>query len=425
MAIKAIIIAPFWRQAGHVGNYRIERFIRWFSSAGVEILLVRAGSKDQEQQESWGLELTIRDPIGLYRDSEPSGEPPTPRKPNYLRRQLALWLFNPDVGVIWANHVAKHPKVLQHAAGAEWVLSSSRPESVHVASWRLAKKLKSKLVIDMRDGWLDEPLEPLLMTSSIRRFVEGRLEKNILAAADQIFVTSAVWRDLLVSRGVTGAEKVEVITNAYPAFDFSKALAEPCQHKTAAKQFDLLHTGRFRASRATQDPALLLEPLRVCLAERELKGQIHLLGQLDAQEQLEIEHYVEPMSAIGWPIHCYPAVSRDQAMTRIAQADGLLLLCAAQAAIPSKIFEYIPSKKPLLIVAKEDAAVWGVGRNIKQASLLDYTRPETWQSAIDVFLEMLVNTEHESNCPEIYSDDYLGNVFLSCLNLPCVKDSII
>jgi hypothetical protein len=415
-----VIIAPFWRQAGHVGNYRIERYIRWFSSAGVEILLVRAGSKDQEQQQSWGLELTVRDPIGLYRDVQPSGEPAKPRKPSYIRRQLALWLFNPDVGVIWAKHVAKHPKVLQYAAGAELVLSSSRPESVHVASWHLAQKLKSKLIIDMRDGWLDEPLEPLLMTSAIRRFVEGRLEKKILAAADQVFVTSDVWRDLLVSRGVVGFEKVEVITNAYPAFDFSQTPAESSKPIEGESRFELLHTGRFRASRATQDPALLLEPLRICLAKHDLKGSINLLGQLDAQENLEIANYSEPMSAIGWPINCHSAVSRDQAMTRIAQADGLLLLCAAQAAIPSKIFEYIPSKKPILIVTKEDTAVWRVGKNIKQASLLDFARPESWQSAIDAFLKMLENPEYESNCPEIYSDEQIGKKVLNCLRLPSV-----
>lgn len=416
----AVIIAPFWHESGHVGNYRIERFIRWFTGNGINLVLISAGSADREVQQPWGLELTIRDPIGLYRDTKPSGEQPKPRKPNKLRRALALWLFNPDVGVIWAKHVAKHPKVLQYAAGAEFVLSSSRPESVHVASWHLAQKLKSKLIIDMRDGWLDEPLEPLLMTSAIRRFVEGRLEKKILAAADQVFVTSDVWRDLLVSRGIVGFEKVEVITNAYPAFDFSQVSAESSKPIKGENRFELLHTGRFRASRATQDPALLLEPLRICLAKHDLKGSINLLGQLDAQENLEIASYSEPMSAMGWPINCHSAVSRDQAMTRIAQADGLLLLCAAQAAIPSKIFEYIPSKKPILIVTKEDTAVWRVGKNIKQASLLDFTRPESWLSAIDVFLKMLVNAEYESNCPEIYCDEYIGKRVLNCLGLSSI-----
>ncbi|MEQ1528081.1 MAG: glycosyltransferase [Methylococcales bacterium] len=420
MTKTVIIIAPFWHESGHVGNYRIERFIRWFTGSGIHVVLVSAGSADREAQQPWGLELTIRDPVGLYRDTEPSGESPKPRKPNKLRRALALWLFNPDIGVVWANRVAKHAKVLQHAAGAEFVLSSSRPESAHVASWRLAKQLNCKLVIDMRDGWLDEPLEPLLMTSSIRRFVEGRLEKKILAAAEQIFVTSEVWRELLVARGVAKAERVAVITNAYPDFDFSTVAAESSKHKNR-HPIELLHTGRFRASRSSQDPALLLEPLRIGLAGRDLKGSINLLGQLDAEEQVEIENYGPKMAAVGWGLVCHTPVSRSEAMTRVGQADGLLLLCAAYAAIPSKVFEYIPAKRPLLIVAKPGSAIWRVGMNIKQATLLDYSQPDTWREAIELFLNMLNSNQYESSCPEIYSDAYLGKLAMASLGLALTK----
>lgn len=411
----AVIIAPFWHESGHVGNYRIERFIRWFSEAGVKIVLVRAGSQDQEQLQTWGLELTIRDPIGFYRDADPSGEPPKPRKPNKLRRALALWLFNPDAGVVWAKYVAKHAKVLQHAAGADFVLSSSRPESAHVASWLLAKRLNCKLIIDMRDGWLDEPLEPLLITSPIRRFVEGRLEKKILAAAEQIFVTSEVWREMLIARGVAEEERVVVITNAYPDFDFSKTVADSVNN--SKDPLELLHTGRFRASRSSQDPALLLEPLRIGLAELALTGNINLLGQLDADELQEIEHYRAEMTNIGWRLACHPAVTRTEAMVRIGQADGLLLLCAAQAAIPSKIFEYIPAGRPILIVTKEGSAIWRVGMTITQAVLLDYTQPDTWKAAVQVFSTMLKNKQYETNCPESYSDAYLGKQVLAYLGL--------
>ncbi len=30
---KAIIFAPFWRQTGHEGNNRMDRFVRWLSAA--------------------------------------------------------------------------------------------------------------------------------------------------------------------------------------------------------------------------------------------------------------------------------------------------------------------------------------------------------------------------------------------------------
>ncbi len=413
----AVIIAPFWGDTSHVGVYRVERFIRWFANAGMKVILIRAGALDKEAQQSWGLELTVRDPIGLYRDATPTGEAPKPRKPNKLRRQLALWLFNPDAGVVWAKRLAEHPTVLHYAKGAEFILSSSRPESAHVAAWQLAKQLKCKLVIDMRDGWLDEPLEPLLITSPIRRYIEGRLEKKILADAQQIFVTSEVWKELLVSRGVASKDKVEVITNAYPTFDFSSINLPTLKQEAPKQKIELLHTGRFRASRSSQDPALLLEPILAGLTGQNIKGRICLLGNLEPEELEQIAGYQAQLAQLGWEIECQSSVPRAQAMARIGQTNGLLLLCAVQAAIPSKIFEYIPSRKPILIVAKEGSAVWRVGKTIKQATLLDYRRPETWDNAMADFFKNVLGKKIESNCPEMYSEDYLGKRVLACLEI--------
>jgi len=86
---KAVIFAPFWRQSGHVGNYRIDRFMRWLAAEGYCVVLVRAGSVTGQRQESWGVEVTIRDPMGLYRDAAVDDVAIKARKPNKIRRMLA------------------------------------------------------------------------------------------------------------------------------------------------------------------------------------------------------------------------------------------------------------------------------------------------------------------------------------------------
>jgi len=40
MPQKAMIIAPFWGHTPHLGNIRVDRFIRWLSDQGVYIILV-------------------------------------------------------------------------------------------------------------------------------------------------------------------------------------------------------------------------------------------------------------------------------------------------------------------------------------------------------------------------------------------------
>lgn len=65
---KAIIFAPFWRQTGHVGNNRVDRFVRWLVDEGYHIVMIRAGSADAIHDESWMQEITVRDRLGLYRE---------------------------------------------------------------------------------------------------------------------------------------------------------------------------------------------------------------------------------------------------------------------------------------------------------------------------------------------------------------------
>jgi len=37
---KAVIFAPFWRQTDHVGNHRVDRFVRWLAADGFYVVLV-------------------------------------------------------------------------------------------------------------------------------------------------------------------------------------------------------------------------------------------------------------------------------------------------------------------------------------------------------------------------------------------------
>ena len=197
---KVVIVAPFWRQSNHIGNLRVDRFRRWFREAGYDVVIVRAGSTECLKKEAWGTELTIRDPLGYYRDPSPDGAPPPPRRPSRLRQFLVPRLFNPDPGIVWAWFACRHPKVLEYAADADCIISSSPPESAHVAASRLARKLKVPHVVDLRDGWLDEPLKLLLRTSMIRRWLEGRYETSVLKHAAAVFVSSDVWKELLCER---------------------------------------------------------------------------------------------------------------------------------------------------------------------------------------------------------------------------------
>lgn len=366
---KAVIFAPFWRMAGHVGNNRVDRFVRWLSEDGYTVVMIRAGSSDGQRQESWGQEITVRDRMGLHRDTVSSaGTTVASRKPNKFRRALAYWLFNPDPTVVWAREAAKHSAVLWAMEGAAFILSSSPPESAHVGAWLLSRRSGVPHIVDMRDGWLDEPLKPLLMSSALRRWQEGRMEARILRDAQAIQVTSDVWKELLCKRLPDLSSKVHVLTNGYP--NHSPA---PLTRVNKGPDLDLvlIHAGRFLGSRLTQSPDILLEPLLKNLSLQPAKGVIRLIGLLSDDELKIIELFNPKFQSIGWRIECPGSMPRRELLTLLPQADGLLLLSASYAAIPSKLFEYIPTMLPIFVVTQKNSATWSIARCLPQAMLVD------------------------------------------------------
>jgi len=372
---KAILFAPDWRREGCVGNYRTDRFARWLAEDGYDVVVVCAGLSYGERQHAWGLEIVVRDPLGFHRNTSPGAiDYAPPRKPNRLRRAVVEWVFNPGPPIVWARAAAKFPAVVKATLGAELILSSSPPESAHVGAWMLSRRTGVPLIVDMRDGWLDEPLKRLLRTSALRRWREGRMESRILGEAKAIQVTSDVWKKLLCDRYPAFASKVHVLTNGYP---HHTATPQPQPPKLSNGEFVLIHAGRFIQSRSTQCPDLLLEPLLHNLSSMPSSGTIRLIGPLSIDELTIIEPFKPRFATIGWSIECPGSLPRSELMAQLAKADGLLLLSASHAALPSKLFEYIPTGRPLFVVTYEGSATWSVCVSLPQATLIDATLKTT------------------------------------------------
>lgn len=404
---KAVIYAPFWRQAGHVGNNRIDRFIRWLADDGYSVVLIRAGTTDAERRETWGQEITVRDSLGLYRDTAPEAATAvSPRKPSKLRRALAYWLFNPDPTVVWARAAARHPMVLQAMGDVAFILSSSPPESAHVGAWMLSRRTGVPHIVDMRDGWLDEPLKPILRNSALRRWQEGRVEARILHDAKIIQVTSDVWRELLCERYPALATKVRVLTNGYPQHMAAPQSGSP---KASGEELVLIHSGRFSGSDTRRSPDLLLAPLLRDLSGKSVKGVVRLIGPLSEDELGIIDTFKQRFMECGWRIECPGTMPRLELLKLLSMADGLLLLSASYAAIPSKLFEYIVTGRTIFAVTEKGSAVWRICATLRQVCLLNIFEPDG-----DVnFINKALSYE-EGNLPDIpdcFGEPYLKDIF--------------
>jgi len=362
---QVILLLPFWRHARHVGNNRASRFVHWLSKAGFRVVAVRAGSANRSQEYPWGQEITIRDPIGIYRDpTDCRGQAVVPRKPNKLRKRLSYWLLNPDPGIIWALVASNSAKVLEVTQEARFILSSSPPESAHVGAWLLSRKKNVSHIVDMRDGWLDEPLKPIVSNSRLRRWQEGTLERIILHEAEEIFVTSDVWKELLCARLEKLSSKVKVLPNSY-----SRLIQELSEvpKKNKKTGLSIIHAGRFTGSDQRRSPKLLLQPLLAAVQHKSHHGAIKLIGSLSSEDRNIILGFEKQFAENGWSIELPGSMKRNELLKHLIEADGLLLLSASHAAIPSKLLEYIPAKHPMLVVTRPNSATWEICIELPQA----------------------------------------------------------
>lgn len=401
---KAVLFVPFWRMPGHVGNNRVDRFVRWLTEDGYQLVIVRAGPHEAIKTEAWGQEITVVDALGLHPEAKQGDvSPKPPRKPNKLRKAVAYWLFNPDPVVVWAKAAAQHPEVVKATVGAQFILSSSPPDSAHVGAWILSKKTGVPHIVDMRDGWLDEPLKPLLINSAFRRWREGRLESKIAHHASAIQVTSTVWKKLFDARYPQLANKVHVLTNAYPAQTLKVTNRPP---KAFNEPLVLIHAGRFLGSRHSQHPELLLSPLLKHLEADSNRGEIRFYGQLSEEEIQRIQAYEPRLSQIGWRLTFPGALPRPAMLEAMRQADGLLLLSASHAALPSKLFEYLATGLPIGFVAEEGSAAQEILEIIPQSVDLKKTTNEFFNS----------RNSSTNTIPEEFHESELKKIFMNTIN---------
>ena len=408
-----LIVAPFWHEEGHVGVLRVKRFLNWLKPSH-KIIIVAAGTKTLVEEFDWGKEITIKDPLNLYERMRRNINKSDLKASLFtkLKRWLITWVFIPDFHIVWGRKVVGSELFNEYKDKIDFVISSSRPESSHVVAMKIANKTRSKFVADLRDGWFDDPLKPYLRKKNLRVLGEKIIENKVYRKADKILVTSSKWKELLVQRKPKLTEKICVLTNGY---DLTKPI--PKKQKNKRDELVLIHAGSFTRSRSTQKIEYLLEPILNLDSAGVIKRiQLLLIGKLKESELIEIERFNERSVETGVKIKTEEFVPKMKLYEKLAAADGFLLLSASEGAIPSKMFDYLLFRRPILTVTPEDSGLWQLTKDIPNCFLVDSITKETNYNLVREFLYKCEDENLVYDIPSQFSEESIKNVFLSCLD---------
>lgn len=248
------------------------------------------------------------------------------------RDHIRPWLV-PDRYVTWV------PQAI--AAGLAWLrrhpeallVSEGPSHATHLVALGLKRLTGRPWLADFADPWVGNPFLP-------RRTVpvaalERRLEQAVLRGADAIVTASPACVAHLAD--VSG-KPVTVVENGFDG----DALPPPPAGGTEAKETLLLrHVGTLYGSRT-------LTPLLAALASQDGDGRPVRLEQVGGDPPGDGR------------CHWLPAVPYAEAQALVRQSEVLVLIPGASYALPTKLYEYAASGRPILNLGDPDgeAARW-------------------------------------------------------------------
>jgi glycosyltransferase involved in cell wall biosynthesis len=216
------------------------------------------------------------------------------------------------------------------------LISVGYPYSSHVIAYFLRKHVKGPWIADYGDPWSFFPhfLPPW------RRTIDKRLEGYLLKRMDRIIVTTEETKEGYLSHfPFLDKEDVEVIPQGYSREQFSAVTPE------RPEGFRIVYTGIFYGK--------IREPFTFFSAISELK-EIDLEVVIAGRVEDVYREFVAKMGIAG-KVRFTGHIPHERSVALQKGATLLLLLGnLSRYQLPSKVYEYLASKRPILSVRYQE-----------------------------------------------------------------------
>jgi glycosyltransferase involved in cell wall biosynthesis len=259
----------------------------------------------------------------------------------HFRRTIGKWLRRnlllPDPEIRWALRVVKTIK----ASGRQfdWILTSSPPESLHVAGALLKEHLGAAWVCDVRDHWIETPQRLELKDNPLRASIERAIARACFERANALIGVSRFVLDEAVKYAKPNTPTLELGHFA----DMYDGPIEALPHEN----LNLVHTGSIRLSNPLSEFGPMLSDFEALSLQRE-DAVLWLAGDLDDDEMSLIA-----ASPAASKIKLLGRVSMARARALQSGADILVLASGrTSTALPGKFSEYVQTRKPVVLSAR-------------------------------------------------------------------------
>ncbi len=357
---RLLILCYFYPPLAGGGVHRVLGFTRHLPAFGWSCSVICAGEEDY-----WVTDATLLDavPAGTEVIRVPGGsglstwlrmrgggggEGRRSGRSFGMMRALSDWWLLPDSYLGWARRAAAVARRRLSQGDVQAILSSSPPDSVHLAARAAAGG--TPWVADFRDPWVGLHFRKPPSAWHAKR--QAALERGVLQRADLVLAASRTHAERMIGSGEPWGSRVRHLPNG-----FEPDLVPDTAPASDADHFTIAFTGTLSQMPDTETFLEALHDLLAHRAEARRRVRARLIGPFEVG-------YQDRAIALGLSGIVEFAGPRSHGETRSLQRRADLLVLwkprgeGYRTMVPGKLYEYLDSARPTiaLLPADEEAA---------------------------------------------------------------------
>ncbi len=425
---KVLIISYYWPPAGGIAVHRCLKFAKYLREFGWEPVICTAdnpeypvldeGNFKDVPERATILKTKIWEPYNLFKFI--TGKKKEERIHNVFLEEekpsfgykLGIWIrgniFIPDARKFWIRPSVKFLTTYLKENPVDVLFTNGPPQSTHMIAYGVKKKLGIPWHADFQDPWTQVDYFPQLMLNPISQRIHEAKEQHVFRWADKITICSDTWKRDLES---IGANDVGVIVWGYDEDDF-KNINVPLSQK-----FTLSHYGSLGPDRNAKT---LWKALSIIAAENE---------QFKNELEIELAGFVghaiiDELESLGLKsnLRLFEHLSRKETLERMHRSQALLLILNnmpnVNGRLPGKLFEYLASRRPILVIGPEESDASKIVHGVNAGSTCGFNDLETTIKTVKEFYEKFKLGKLVSNQTDIsqYSNRNLTKMLAGYLD---------
>lgn len=380
--LKILFISFEFHPVQTTGNFRAAKFVKYFKSFGIDPIVLCGEEKSILQYYKGGklnenLNKEIPEDITVYR--VPFNKPYKP-----ISKYSQFFYYSDPISFHWKENAENKAKeILAKHSDIKAIFVTVPPFSVHQIAYNLSIKYNLPLIVDLRDAWSTQGQFPYFTRIHflLNRFYERRLLKRANAA---VTVTAGLKKIYLDSNPGITSDKLDVVYNSFDNYDFEQSDPVNVSTVKSGEKFVIGYIGSYYYNTSTdklrktpwwkrkgikklfyfavqeewvyRSPYYLFKSLsKLFVQHPELKEQVyfgHVGGIPDWVKEMAFEFGLENN------LIDYGFVNVDKLGPVINEFSALLITTEKipvnqSFCLPSKTFDYIKYRKPILGLVKE------------------------------------------------------------------------